>query len=156
MKRRAIPYWLQVVQLLLLGAGPLWVAQACFPDINSYTQIKITVQDSTGKPLAGFPLRIEGSTSGSSYYGLGGKPANTIETYELTTDQTGSVEQNLHWHDKIAYYSIWFNYGKSPSRYTNFASFYPCTFPLDADCQLAYSPIAAKTTTAIMVQAKFR
>lgn len=84
---------------LILCSIAGWLVSSCFLPVNKEYIAKLTIQDSTGKPIPGFSLTLVGMKY--SY-----TRSYQVERYYPTADQTGVITQKLSWHDGITSYEI--------------------------------------------------
>ena len=142
-----VTHRIRAVRLLLIGAWPLWLGQACVVNIDTYTSLQILVQDSTGSPLAGFSVGALGvGSQGKSLTG-----PIVADKLVMTTDLNGRAEGRLHWHDNIERYTFLWNPSVS---YPNFVDFYPCSSPLTDRCELNYDRTLAGATKSFVIRVK--
>ena len=84
---------------LILCAITGWLVSSCFVSVNKKSTVRLTIQDSTGKPIPGFSLTLTGINFGFTR-------STEVEKYYPTADQSGIITQALSWHDGIDSYLI--------------------------------------------------
>jgi hypothetical protein len=79
------------------------VDQSCIPELDQKETIYGILQDSTGKPLPGLPLIIEGSKTSGWFPSV----TQIIAQYNIRADQQGRFSQEVRWHNGISEFNIY-------------------------------------------------
>ncbi|ADB38760.1 hypothetical protein Slin_2745 [Spirosoma linguale DSM 74] len=77
----------------------IWLITGCFKIINRKSEVQLTVQDSTGKPLPQVRILLDGYKPDFT------KP-ESLETLQGVTDSSGVVKYTLSWPKGVSYYII--------------------------------------------------